>query len=368
MTTTVLTILGTRPEIIKLSPVIPLLEQQFNHILVHSGQHYSYEVDAIFFEELGLPAPAYALGVGSGSHGQQTANILTRLEPLLLERRPDVVLVQGDTNTTMAGALCAAKLGIPVAHLEAGGRSFNRAMPEEQNRIIIDHIADLLLAADAIAAENLRREGLPDERVRVIGSTAIDAALCHKDRAEHAPILEQLGLDPGSYLALTLHRAENTIPDVLPGIVRALNELAEEQTIVFPVHPRTEVALNRQGLKLSPRLRTCKPIGYLDTLRLVGAARALLTDSGGLQEEAAVLGTPLLIVRNETEWRYLIDAGVAVLIGNEYGTIITGVRTWLAPQGLARLRANPAPVRAGAAERTVAELAALVGAQGIAAL
>ncbi len=355
----VLTLLGTRPEIIKLSPLIPLLEQQFAHILVHSGQHYSYEVDAIFFEELGLPAPSYSLAVGSANHGEQTARILARLEPILLERQPDIVLVQGDTNTTMAGALCAAKLGIPVAHLEAGGRSFNRAMPEEQNRIIVDHLATLLLAADTIAADNLRHEGLPEERIRVIGSTAIDAAQLHRARAEHAPILAQLDLQPGSYLALTLHRAENTIPDVLPGIVQALNELAESHTIVFPVHPRTEVALNRQGLQLSPKIQICKPLGYLDTLRLVGAARALLTDSGGLQEEAAVLGTPLLIVRNETEWRYLVEAGVAVLIGNRYAAIMEGARTWLAPEALAHLRAVPAPVRGGAAQQAVAELAAL---------
>lgn len=365
---TILTILGTRPEIIKLSPVIPLLAQQFDHILVHSGQHYSYEVDAIFFEELGLPAPDYGLGVGSASHGVQTARILTGLEQILMERRPDAVLVQGDTNTTMAGALCAAKLGIPVAHLEAGGRSFNRAMPEEQNRIIIDHIAALLLAADEIAAANLRREGLPDERVRVIGSTAIDAVLRHRERSRQAPILDELGLAPDSYLALTLHRAENTTPDVLPGVVRAINALAEEHTIVFPLHPRTGVALERQGLTLSPRVRVCRPLGYLDTLRLVGAARALLTDSGGLQEEAAVLGTPLLIVRNETEWRYLTDAGAAVLIGNSYASFTAGAREWLAPEGLARLRAAPAPIRAGAAERAVAELAALVGARGVVAL
>jgi len=356
----VLTILGTRPEIIKLSPVIPLLEQRFDHVLVHSGQHYSYEVDAIFFEELGLPAPKHTLGVGSASHGEQTARILARLEPILLERRPDAVLVQGDTNTTMAGALCAAKLGIPVVHLEAGGRSFNRAMPEEQNRIIIDHLADLLLAADDIAADNLRREGLPEERIRIIGSTAIDAAQRHRARAEQAPILDQLELLPQSYLALTIHRAENTTPDVLPGIVRAINALAEEHVIVFPVHPRTQAALDRQGLALSPRVRVCRPLGYLDTLRLVGAARALLTDSGGLQEEAAVLGTPLLIVRNETEWRYLVDAGVAVLIGNTFEAITTGARAWLAPQALARLRETPAPVRAGAAERAVEAIAGLL--------
>ncbi len=358
---TVLTILGTRPEIIKLSPLIPLLDARFKHILVHSGQHYSYEVDTIFFEELGLPAPAHSLGVGSANHGEQTARILARLEPILLSERPDLVLVQGDTNTTMAGALCAAKLGIPVAHLEAGGRSFNRAMPEEQNRIIVDHISDLLLAADAIAAANLRAEGLPEARISVIGSSAIDAVLRNRAHAEQAPILKQLELTPGAYLALTLHRAENTEPAVLPGIVQALNALAEAHTIAFPIHPRTTAALTKQGLALSPRIRLSKPLGYLDMLRLVGAAQAVLTDSGGLQEEAGVLGTPLLIVRKETEWRYLVDAGVAVLIGNGYAEILAGARQWLAPAGLQQLRAAKAPIKAGAAEAAVAAIAARLG-------
>ncbi|MFV9504549.1 MAG: non-hydrolyzing UDP-N-acetylglucosamine 2-epimerase [Oscillochloridaceae bacterium umkhey_bin13] len=356
----VLTILGTRPEIIKLSPVIPLLAEQFAHVLVHSGQHYSYEVDAIFFEELNLPAPNYTLGVGSANHGEQTARILARLEPILLSEQPDAVLVQGDTNTTMAGALAAAKLGFPVVHLEAGGRSFNRTMPEEQNRIIVDHIAALLLAADEIAAANLRAEGLPEDRIKTIGSTAIDAVLRNREHAQKTTILDHLELEPGNYLLLTLHRAENTVPAVLPGMVQALNQLAEQHTIVFPVHPRTEVALRQQGLTLAPHMRLSKPLGYLDTLRLIGAAQAVLTDSGGLQEEAGVLGTPLLIVRNETEWRYLVEAGAAVLIGNRYESILAGANTWLSREGLAQLRANPAPIRAGAAEQTVVALRELI--------
>ncbi|WP_298817362.1 non-hydrolyzing UDP-N-acetylglucosamine 2-epimerase [Chloroflexus sp.] len=356
----VLTILGTRPEIIKLSPLIPLLETQFEHILVHSGQHYSYEVDAIFFEELSLPAPRYTLGVGSAQHGEQTARILSRLEPILLQERPDLVLVQGDTNTTMAGALCAAKLGFPVAHLEAGGRSFNRTMPEELNRIIVDHIAEILLAADEIAAYNLRAEGLPESRIHVIGSTAIDAALHHRERAAQRPILNQLELKPGSYLVLTLHRAENTEPAVLPGIIQALNELAATHRIVFPIHPRTAAALERQQLQLSPRILALRPLGYLDTLCLVQSAQAVLTDSGGLQEEAAVLGTPILLVRNETEWRYLVDAGVAVLIGNRYESILDGAARWLSPAGLDRLRSARSPIISGAAGRAVAIMAASV--------
>ncbi|MDW8234447.1 MAG: UDP-N-acetylglucosamine 2-epimerase (non-hydrolyzing), partial [Roseiflexaceae bacterium] len=222
---TVVTVLGTRPEIIKLSPLIPLLRERFRHILVHSGQHYSFEMDAVFFEELRLPAPDYTLGVGSASHGEQTARMLSRLEPILLETKPDMVLVQGDTNTAMAGGLCAAKLNIPVAHLESGGRSFNRQMPEELNRIILDHISMLLLAADETAERNLLAEGLPPERIRMVGSSVIDAVERNRQHARRSTILQRLEVTPGDYLVLTLHRSENTTPAVLPGMIRALGEL-----------------------------------------------------------------------------------------------------------------------------------------------
>jgi UDP-N-acetylglucosamine 2-epimerase (non-hydrolysing) len=357
----VLTVLGTRPEIIKLSPLIPLLRERFEHVLVHSGQHYSYAMDAVFFRELALPAPDYLLAVGSASHGEQTARMLARLEPILLSERPDLVLVQGDTNTTLAGGLCAAKLGIPVAHLEAGGRSFNRHMPEELNRIVVDHLATVLLAADETANRNLLAEGLPASQIHVIGSSAIDAVLRNRRFAEASPILTRMEIEPGTYLVLTLHRAENTAPDRLPGMVRALAEVAAHQRIIFPIHPRTAAALREQGLSLAPNIHACEPLGYLDTLKLVGSARALLTDSGGLQEEAAVLGTPALLLRNETEWRYLVDAGVHVLIGNSFESICAGARTWLQPAALAALRAAPAPIRPGASERAVAVIADQLG-------
>lgn len=352
--TKVLTILGTRPEIIKLSPLIPLLEQRFEHVLVHSGQHYSIEMDAVFFAELGLSAPTYTLGVGSASHGEQTARMLARLEPILLDEKPDMVLVQGDTNTTLAGGLGAAKLGIPVTHLEAGGRSFNRQMPEELNRILVDHLSALLLAADEVANRNLRAEGLPAERIRVIGSSAIDAVERNRRHAEaHSRILDRLELQRGGYLALTLHRAENTTPDVLPGMLKALDRLSATHTIVFPIHPRTAAALRQQGLTLPERILACEPLGYLDTLKLVGNAGALLTDSGGLQEEAAVLGTPVLLLRNETEWRYLVEAGVAILIGNTEESIAAGAERWLSSTGLSQLRAARAPIWPGASDRAV---------------
>lgn len=349
--TKVLTFLGTRPEIIKLSPLIPLLCERFDHVLVHSGQHYSQTMDSIFFSDLRLPAPDSMLAVGSANHGEQTARMLARLEPILLEQRPDLVLVQGDTNTTLAGALAAAKLGIPVAHLEAGCRSFNRRMPEELNRTVVDHLATLLLVPDETARQNLLAEGRPAQQIALIGSTAIDAVRRNQIFAEHATILEQMELQPGTYLVLTLHRAENTLPERLPEILQAIAEIGQEHTIVFPVHPRTAQALREQGLKLPTHIRACEPLGYLDTLKLVGNASALLTDSGGLQEEAAVLGTPALIMRNETEWRYLVDANVHMLIGNSYQSIRAGAQRWLQPEALAHLRAAEIPIWPGASAR-----------------
>lgn len=358
---TIVTVLGTRPEIIKLSPLIPLLQERFRHVLVHSGQHYSFEMDAVFFDELGLPPADYALGVGSASHGEQTARMLARLEPILLETQPDMVLVQGDTNTAMAGGLCAAKLNIPVAHLESGGRSFNRQMPEELNRIILDHISLLLLAADETAESNLLAEGLPPERIRMVGSSVIDAVERNRHHAERSSILERMEVAPGAYLALTLHRSENTTPDVLPGMIRALGELAEERTIVFLVHPRTAAAMRAYGIEMPRGIRTSEPLGYLDTLKLVQNASALLTDSGGLQEEAGALGTPTLILRNETEWRYLVDAGMHVLVGNSYESIRAGTERWLHPDALATLRSARAPIRAGASAKAVVAMAELLG-------
>jgi UDP-N-acetylglucosamine 2-epimerase (non-hydrolysing) len=349
----VVTLIGTRPEIIKISAVVPLLDERFEHILVHSGQHYSYEMDALFFRELGLRSADYTLAAGSASHAEQTARMLSRLEPILLDERPDMMLVHGDTNTTLSGGLCAAKLGIPVTHMEAGCRSFNRAMPEELNRTVVDHLTDLLLPPDEIARQNLLAEGIPDSRIQIIGSTVIDAVERNRHFAAESPILQQLELEPGTYLVLTLHRAENTTPEQLPQMVRALNEAAERHPFIFPIHPRTAAALREQQLELAPRIRVCEPLGYLDMLKLLGSAKALLTDSGGLQEEAAVLGTPVLIIRNETEWRYLVDAGANVLIGNSYESISNGLSDWLEPHALDQLRAAKPPIAFGASERGV---------------
>lgn len=360
----VLTVLGTRPEITKLSPVLPLLDEACTHVVVHTGQHYSFEMDAVFFRELALRAPDHVLRVGSATHGEQTARMLSRLEPVLAAERPDAVLVQGDTNTTLCGALGAAKIGIPVVHLEAGARSFDRRMPEELNRIVVDHVAERLLAADEVARANLAREGLED-RTEVIGSTAIDAVVRARPLAEASTVLGRLGVEPGAFVALTVHRAANTTPDVLPGLLRALGEIAATERVVFPVHPRTAAAIRDQGLALDPRIVAIEPLGYLDTIRLVSAARVLLTDSGGLQEEAAVLGTPVLVLRTETEWVYLVEAGVQRLVGNGYDAVRANLARWLSAEGVAELRRHRAPIRAGAAARAVAAVVALGGRRGV---
>lgn len=357
---TLVTILGTRPEILKLWPLVDGLDRVTHHVLVHSGQHYSYDMDARFFDELGFRRPDIALDIGSASHGDQLSRLLSRVEPVLLARRPAAVLVQGDTNTTLGGALCAAKLGIPVVHLEAGGRSFDRRMPEEVNRVVVDHVATTWLAADEQAVANLDAEGIRGPSVHLVGSTAIDAVDRARTRLGASDIVGRLGLAPGRYLVVTAHRAGNTATDVLPGLLEALASLADTWPLVWPVHPRTAAAIEAQGLTMPARIRTLPPLGYLDTLALVADAAALLTDSGGLQEEAAVLGTPTLILRDETEWTYLLGYGGHQLIGATPASVAAGAARWLEPSALRAMRARPAPVRRGAADRAVEVIAALM--------
>ncbi len=360
-----ITVVGTRPELIKLSPVIPLLAERFEHRLVHSGQHYSFAMDAIFFEELRLPAPDYRLDVGSASQAVQTARILERFEPVLAAERPDAVVVLGDTNTTLASALTAAKLHIPCVHLEAGCRSFNRAMPEEINRVLTDHIAAWLFAPGERERAHLLAEGIPADRIHVVGSTAIDACRRNQALAFTRPLLDELGVAPSSYLLLTLHRAENTTPDVLRGIMEAIHTLAESWPIVFPIHPRTREVLRTlqdgaPGLCLHPHIRLIEPVGYLDILHLITHAHAVLTDSGGLQEEAAALGAPLLVVRQETEWTYLVEAGAAFLVGNTPAAILETALPVLR-QGKTAFKPVDTTSQQGAAERIVDILTAEMG-------
>lgn len=310
----IVTIVGARPQFIKAAAVSRALAGLAGVVeeLVHTGQHYDENMSQVFFDELDIPRPRHHLGVGSGPHGQQTGRMLAAIEQVLLEARPDWTLVYGDTNSTLAGALAAAKLRIRVAHVEAGVRSFQRGMAEEINRVLTDHVAELLLAPTATAVENLRREGLPQGRVHLVGDVTCDAALHYAAKAEAASqILARLGLQPRRYALATVHRAENTDDTRrLRTILAGLGRLAAELPVVLPLHPRTRHALTRAGLApLAQRLVQVEPLGYLDMIQLERHARLIATDSGGVQKEAFFFGVPCLTMRDETEWVELIEHG-----------------------------------------------------------
>lgn len=322
---TVVTFLGTRPEVIKLSPLIPLLSQKFDHVLVHSGQHYTREMEGMLSEELGLPRADVNLQTGSAPEARQIARMMIGLEQILLERRPDALIVFGGSNTALAGALTGAKLGIRVAHVEAGVRTFNPRAPEEINRVLIDRMSSWLFAPDPITREHLLAEGLDDRNIHVVGSTTVDACRRRLRLAEARSIVSELKLVAYEYVVLTLHHTENTTPETLREIVAAVNGLSRIWPIVFPIHPRTLRTLGDEN-SFDANVRVIGPLGYLDMLNLTRHARALLTDSSGLQEEAAVLGTPALVMRNETEWPYLVEAGANALVGNTYRSLMD--RAW----------------------------------------
>ncbi len=314
-------VVGARPQFVKLAPVARAMtaaRRRITDLIVHTGQHYDDSMSRVFFEELDIPRPAINLGVGSGSQGRQTARMLEAIESYLIEAQPHAVVVYGDTNSTLAGALAAAKLHIPVAHVEAGLRSFNRRMPEELNRIVTDHLSQRLFAPTQTAIDNLNREGL-GERAQLSGDVMYDAVL-HSARqaARHSRILETLRLAPGDFGVATLHRAENTAPQELRALLEALNQAATRfARIVFPMHPRT-AAVVRDAVadwSAAPRLQLIEPLGYLDMLALVQASRWVLTDSGGLQKEAFFLGRPCITLRNETEWLETLERGANSIAG-----------------------------------------------------
>lgn len=310
----IVTVLGTRPEIIKLSPLIPLLDKGFDHKIIHTGQHYNYEMDRIFFEELGLRDPDYILNVGSDTHGAQTAKMLVGTEKILIDYKPNLVNVLADPNTPLAGALAAAKLNIPVAHIEAGCRSFNRHIPEEINRILIDHCSELLFASDKTAVNNLLREGIPKEKIHLAGSTVIDACLRNSEIAEKSNILDRLSLEQNGYVVATIHRAENTDDlGTFRGIIDAVGEISEDVKVIFPVHPRTRKIMEQNNIFPAKSVVCTEPFGYLDFLKLAKNSKFIITDSGGIQEEADTLNVPCVITRNETEWTELVEAGKNIL-------------------------------------------------------
>jgi UDP-GlcNAc3NAcA epimerase len=310
----IVTIVGNRPQFVKAAAVSRLLRESAEELLVHTGQHYDDELSQVFFEELGIPAPDRELGAGSGSNTEQTARILAALEPALAELRPQLALVYGDTNSTLAGALAAAQAGIPVGHVEAGMRSFDRTMPEELNRVLTDHASALLLCSTQTAIHNLAREGVGGE-AHLVGDVMADVSLAFREiAAERSTIVADLGLEPGGYLAVTAHRAGNVDrPERLDALVALLEALP--RPVVFPVHPRTRARLEAAGLlDRLDGLTLVPPLGYLDFLELARHARAILTDSGGVQKEAYLLGIPCVTLRDTTEWVETVDAGWNVLV------------------------------------------------------
>ena len=319
------TIVGARPQFIKAAPVSKaLLAAGHQEYLIHTGQHYDQGMSQVFFDELGLPEPDVNLGVGSGMHGWQTGQMLMRIEETLIKEKPERVLVYGDTNSTLAGALAAVKLQIPLAHVEAGLRSFNREMPEEHNRVLTDHCADLLFCPTQTAVENLRYEGITQGACWV-GDTMYDAVLQFAEMArQRSTILKGLELEPKQFLLATIHRPYNTDnPEILDGILRAFRE--HDETIIFPVHPRTRACIEKydlldphndlsQPISENNKLKLIGPVGYLDMLMLEQNARLILTDSGGMQKEAYFFGVPCLTLRPETEWVETVEAGWNVLV------------------------------------------------------
>jgi UDP-N-acetylglucosamine 2-epimerase len=317
MSVRIVTIIGNRPQFVKAAAVSRKLRESHDELIVHTGQHYDDELSRIFFDELGIPAPDRQLGAGSGSSTAQTARILAALEPVLAELEPTLALVYGDTNSTLAGALAAAQAGISLGHVEAGMRSFDRAMPEELNRLLTDHASDLLLCSTETAVENLEREAARGE-VHLVGDVMADVSLAFRDIADReSPILEVRGLEPGQYFLVTAHRPGNVdASERLERLVELIEALPGR--VAFPVHPRTEARLDAAGLfdrlEAAPHVELMPPLGYLDFLKLALHARAVLTDSGGVQKEAYLLGVRCVTLRDTTEWVETVDAGWNVLV------------------------------------------------------
>lgn len=310
-----LTVIGARPQFIKAATVSRALAQHFpsaREILVHTGQHYDANMSDVFFDELEIPRPDHHLGVGGGSHGKNTGRMLEKLDALMTAEQPDWVLVYGDTDSTLAGALAAAKLHIPVAHVEAGLRSFNRRMPEEINRILTDHVADMLFVPTQVARTNLRNEGIEDTKIHMTGDVMYDAALHYRTRARQPRWFSQLGA--GAFALCTIHRAENTDdPDRMRGILAGLAQ--SRLPVVLPLHPRTRKQLAQHGLELPDTVHVVDPVGYLEMVWLESHCDLVVTDSGGVQKEAYFHGKPCVTLRDETEWVELVEAGANVLAG-----------------------------------------------------
>lgn len=336
-TPSVVVVLGNRPQFIKHAALARVWNERapgVRQIIVDTGQHYDHALAGIFMDELAIPAPDFALGVGSGTHAQQLGRMLEPLEEILVREKPASIVLYGDTNSTLGGALVASKLLVPIAHVEAGLRSFDMRMPEEVNRVMVDHVSSMLFAPTSAAVDNLQREGITGERVHRTGDVMADIALAVAPAADQrlATIAETLGArgielpDAGHFGVVTIHRASNTEPDALAEIIECLRAAAEHLPLVFPVHPRTEAAAERAGLHLElasvPNMTMLPPLGYLDMTALLRAARVAITDSGGLQKEAFVHGTPCITLRDRTEWVETVDAGWNACVGSDAAELV----------------------------------------------
>ena len=342
-------VVGARPQFVKLSAVSRALREAQEEVIVHTGQHYDDSLSAAFFRDLAIPPPDHDLGIGSGPHGAQTGRMLEAIEAVLAGVRPDGVIVYGDTNSTLAGALAAVKLHIPVAHVEAGLRSFDRRMPEEVNRVVTDHVSSRLFCPTETARQHLRREGV-ERGVELVGDVMFDVLREAEPRlaARAGSLLARLGVTPGDYVLVTVHRAANTDdPGRLRDLVQAVGSV--EAPVVFPAHPRTREAMRRHGIEPDRHVRLLEPVGYLDMLALERSAARIVTDSGGVQKEAFLLGVPCVTVREETEWPETVDAGWNTLVGASPRALV---------QALARPRPplpRSSPFGRGDAARRIAE-------------
>jgi UDP-N-acetylglucosamine 2-epimerase (non-hydrolysing) len=316
--------------------IAPLVEEMKSYpdieqILIHTGQHYDHSMSRVFLDELDIPYPDFYLGIGSGSHGAQTAKVMLAFEPLVSDKKPDVVLVVGDVNSTLACALVATKMHVPVAHVEAGLRSFDWKMPEEINRVLTDQLADLLFTTERDGNENLRQEGIAEEKIHFVGNVMIDTLLRHRDRAVDLDVFAQFGFSSKRYALLTMHRPSNVdVKDVLKGILDAIGEIQKKLPLIFSAHPRTverirEFGLNDRLWGMS-NLRLVEPLGYLEFLNLMSNARLVLTDSGGIQEETTILGVPCLTLRKNTERPVTVSEGTNLVVGTDPDRIVEETR------------------------------------------
>jgi len=352
-----MSVVGARPNFMKVAPLhraFTVPGSGLSSVIVHTGQHYDEKMSKVFFDDLELPVPDIYLGVGSGSHAEQTARVMVEFEKVVQERRPDLVLVVGDVNSTLACSIVAAKLRVPVAHVEAGLRSFDRTMPEEINRIVTDSLSDLLFVTEKSGVENLRREGVADGKVHLVGNTMIDSLVHFREKAQQSTIMRTLGVERGSYMLVTLHRPSNVDEaGSLGKVVSFFERFSSKVGTVFPVHPRTRKMLAEFGLldRLAslPGFHLTEPLGYLDFLHLMERARLVLTDSGGIQEETTYLGVPCITLRDNTERPVTVEVGTNVLAGSDIERVVPPVEAILA--GSARRGAIPPLWDGKAAER-----------------